>query len=356
MTLLSSAIILVMGVCLLVVSVPRGQELRNYRISRRFLAGAYIILAAVGLWEVLGGIESGGGLPVMAFTLIAASFQALLFTFSIITLVNVRCITARKVWANIVPISLLSGVLLAVLFTAPHLFRPLFYTMLGFYCLQLACYIVMFVREYGGYRRRFDNFFSGDEYRRLTWIRNSFYMAVGVGIVSIASLFVSTGIYIIFTAAYTVFYIYFAVKYINYVNQFHRFTPVLVKPADGISGSNGISEEYIRQAVGGWIGSKKFLDPAISLESLARELNTNPTYLSRHINTAYGQNFRSWINSLRIVEAQKIIIENTGLSLAEIGQMVGIPSTSTFYRQFATVTGMAPTEYRRKFGCGSKAE
>lgn len=48
----------------------------------------------------------------------------------------------------------------------------------------------------------------------------------------------------------------------------------------------------------------------------------------------------------------KEITEDGGLPLAEIGQSIGIPSTSTFYRQFAAVTGMAPTEYRRKFGNG----
>ena len=86
-TLLSAVIILVMGFCLLVVSVPQDAELRNYRISRRFLAVAYIVLSSVGFWETFG--ESGAGEDrsvVMACTLIAASFQALLFTFSITTL------------------------------------------------------------------------------------------------------------------------------------------------------------------------------------------------------------------------------------------------------------------------------
>lgn len=87
-TLLTSLIVLVMGVCLLVVSVPREPELRNYRIARRFLAGAYIILGGFGQWEVIGNLEPADRLPVMAFTVIAASFQALLFTFSIITLIN----------------------------------------------------------------------------------------------------------------------------------------------------------------------------------------------------------------------------------------------------------------------------
>jgi len=354
-TLLSAVVILIIGICLLVVAVPHEAELKNYRIAQRFLAGAYIVLSAVGLWEVLGGVESDGRLPVMAFTLIAASAQALLFTFCSITLINLPYMTAQRVWSNVIPILVISGVLLAVLFAAPACFYPVFYAALALYCLQLVYYIALFVREYRRYRRRLDNFFSGDEYRRMIWVRNAFCMSACVGVMAIVSLFVSTQVYIAFTVAYTVFYIYFSVKYINYLTLFHRIAPAVVPPQNGTSGGNGISEEYIRQSVGGWIGLKKFLDPDISLESLAKELNTNPTYLSRHINTAYGQNFRSWINSLRIAEAQRLIAEESGLPLAEVGQRVGIPSTSTFYRQFAAVTGMAPTEYRKKYGRAPKA-
>ena len=353
-TLLSAVVILIIGICLLVVAVPRDAQLRNYRIARRFLAGAYIILSAVGLWEVLGGIESADRSPLMAFTLIAASFQSLLFTFSIITLINLRYMTARRVWSNVIPISAVSAILLAVLFAAPEYFYPVFYTALTLYCLQLIYYIALFAREYRGYRRRLDNFFSGNEYRRMIWVRNAFCMAACVGIMAIVSLFVNTQVYIAFTVAYTIFYVYFSVKYINYLTLFHRIAPVVVPAQNGPSNGNGISEEHIRQAVGGRIERKTLIHSDISLESLAKELNTNPTYLSRHINTVYGQNFRSWINSLRVAEAQRLITEESNLSVAEIGQRVGIPSTSTFYRQFASVTGMAPTEYRKNFGEGRK--
>ena len=43
-TLLSAVVILIIGICLLVVAVQREAELKNYRIARRFLAGAYVVL------------------------------------------------------------------------------------------------------------------------------------------------------------------------------------------------------------------------------------------------------------------------------------------------------------------------
>lgn len=355
-SLLSTVIILVMGICLLLVSVLKEPQLRNYRVARRFLGGAYIILSAVGLWEVFGEIDSDGEALVRAFTVIAASFQSMLFTFSIITLINIQYMTALRVWSNLIPISLASGILLAVLFAAPEHFYTVFYMALTLYCLQLAYYILLFTKEYRRYKYKFDNLFSDNEYRRALWIRRSFYMAAGIGVAAIASLFVSTQVYINFMAAYTIFYIYFAVKFISYVSIFHRIAPVVAAPCNETANGKEIPAQYVHTAVGQWVGNKGFLSQDISLESLAQELNTNPSYLSRYINKEYGQNFRSWINSLRIAEAQRLIAGNTGLSLAEIGENVGIPSSSTFYRQFAAVTGMTPAEYYKAFGGCAKTK
>lgn len=252
--------------------------------------------------------------------------------------------------------SFVSGILLVVLFAAPEYFYPVFYTAVALYCLQIVYYVALFTKEYRRYRNRFDNYFAGDEYRRLRWIRDSFWMATGVGIAAGASLFVNPQLYIVFTVGYTVFYVYFAIKFIGYITLFHRIAPVVTE-SDGHSEQTGKeSGNKLRVLVEQWLENKSYLSADISLESLAQRLDTNPAYLSRHINTQYGQNFRSWVNSLRIAEAQRIITESDGLSLPEIGEKVGIPSISTFYRQFAAVTGIAPVEYRKKFGNGSQTE
>lgn len=349
-TLLSAAIILVMGICLLVLFVPRDAELKNYRISRRLLAGAYMVLSSVGLWEVFGETDTGHRPMLMVFTLLTASYQALLFTLSTITLINIQYMTARRVWlGNVLPITSLGVVLFAILGLLPErLFYTLFYVMLGLYCLQLIYYVTVFIREYDRYLRRFDNFFSSDEYRRLRWIRNAFFMAACVGVAAVSSLFVSTLVYTIFTAAYTIFYLYFAVKYINYLTIFHRIAPVIVEHIPITPGGKEATEEFISTALNGWIEHKEFLRQDITLETLANSLATNQTYLSRYINSHYGQNFRSWINSLRIGESMRLLESDTELSLDEIAEQIGIPSRSTFFRQFTSVAGVTPAEYRRK--------
>lgn len=228
-------------------------------------------------------------------------------------------------------------------------FYAAFYVMTGLYCLQLVYYILLFRSEYQKYRWRFDNFFSGDEYRWLIWIRNAFYMAACMGVIAVASLFVNIALYTVFTAVYTLFYIYFAVKFINYVTIFHRIAPVVNASEETIS-RNYSENQNISAAIECWMNKKGFIQQDISLESLSTELNTNQTYLSRYVSSEYGQNFKTWINSLRIAEAQRLLAEQGEIPFARIAEKSGMKSSSTFYRNFVAVTGMTPADYRKSFG------
>ena len=99
-------------------------------------------------------------------------------------------------------------------------------------------------------------------------------------------------------------------------------------------------------------GAKGYVRPGLSLESLAREVGCNRSYLSRYVNSELGLNFKSWIRALRIAESQRLLLEHPGASALEVGEMVGIHGRSTFFAQFSEVTGMSPGEYRRRYAGG----
>lgn len=165
---------------------------------------------------------------------------------------------------------------------------------------------------------------------------------------AILSLVVLKRTYMAFVTAYTFFFVYFALKFINYPKFFNFDASETTESPNNSSDKREPSKDSLHDAVEKWVASGKFVDPTISLKSLSAELNTNSAYLSRHINTKHGQNFRSWINALRINEAKKLIDSNPHMPLVEIGEKVGISSSTTFYRHFVIVTGMTPAEYRRK--------
>ena len=92
---------------------------------------------------------------------------------------------------------------------------------------------------------------------------------------------------------------------------------------------------------------KIFLNNKLTIEDVAKKLNTNRTYLSQIINEKTDTNFNNFINKYRIKEAQLRLLddENKSYSIEGIAQTVGFSSKSTFNGAFKKYTGLTPSEY-----------
>lgn len=166
--------------------------------------------------------------------------------------------------------------------------------------------------------------------RRLRWVAVSFLMTALIGLTAAAWLVSGLGMPYLFafTGVYMVFYTFFGMKYINYPAEFGRIAPVI---ADDVPEPLAAGEN-IRTALDEWIAAKGYVRPGLSLESLAREVGCNRSYLSRYVNSELGLNFKLWIRALRIAESQRLLLEHPGASALEVGEMVGIHGRSTFSR------------------------
>ncbi|MBB4623635.1 helix-turn-helix domain-containing protein [Parabacteroides faecis] len=91
---------------------------------------------------------------------------------------------------------------------------------------------------------------------------------------------------------------------------------------------------------------KLYLDKEISLDSLAKILDTNRTYLSSCINTCSGKNFNQWINDFRIDYLLERI--HSGQKLSVLAEKAGFVSTDSFYRNFKRKTNLTPNEYLKQ--------
>lgn len=97
--------------------------------------------------------------------------------------------------------------------------------------------------------------------------------------------------------------------------------------------------------------NKPYLDPSLTLNTLAAQLNLNPKLLSQIINTGTKYSFYEYINRQRI-EAVKNILrqpDNKTLKLEGVAYDSGIKSSSTFNRLFKKYVNMTPREYRAKY-------
>ncbi|MCF6349781.1 MAG: helix-turn-helix domain-containing protein [Flavobacteriaceae bacterium] len=102
-----------------------------------------------------------------------------------------------------------------------------------------------------------------------------------------------------------------------------------------------IEKELIKQNL--------FLDPYLSLDSLAKKINTNTNNLSKLINNYSTYNFTDYINNFRVSYAKKLLTnkEYSTYTIIAIGLESGFNSKSTFYSAFKKFTNTTPTQFRK---------
>lgn len=99
-----------------------------------------------------------------------------------------------------------------------------------------------------------------------------------------------------------------------------------------------------------WVFDKELYKQSnLTIERLAKKLNTNRTYLSEAINSHYQMNYSTWINQVRIEAARKMLAANdyNHYSIEGIAQVVGYTSISSFNSSFKRITGLTPSQFRK---------
>ncbi len=95
-----------------------------------------------------------------------------------------------------------------------------------------------------------------------------------------------------------------------------------------------------------------FLEPNLSLRSLAEQLEIHPNKLSWLLNERIGKNFNEFINHYRIEYFKQLALnpENSHISLLGLAYESGFNSKTVFNTYFKKDMGMTPKEYLKKNG------
>lgn len=97
------------------------------------------------------------------------------------------------------------------------------------------------------------------------------------------------------------------------------------------------------------VDQKMFLDSMLTLDKLAEEMKLSKSHLSRIINNELGIGFPDYLNSLRVEEAKRHLLnpEFANYTLVAIGLEAGFNSKTTFNSAFKKNTSFTPSEYRK---------
>lgn len=93
-----------------------------------------------------------------------------------------------------------------------------------------------------------------------------------------------------------------------------------------------------------------FCDPDFTINTLAEEIGSNSTYVSKVINKTFGMNFRSFLSEHRIKESMIRMSDEAGYAhytINAIAESVGFRSQSAFIAAFTRFTGMKPSTYQQ---------
>ena len=95
-----------------------------------------------------------------------------------------------------------------------------------------------------------------------------------------------------------------------------------------------------------WIKAKGWAED-LSQEEVARMMKLSSEKLGHYFRSRTGMSFLRWRRKLRIEEASRLLLEDTTMPTALVGEAVGISDKSNFRRQFKEITGYTPAEWRR---------
>lgn len=95
---------------------------------------------------------------------------------------------------------------------------------------------------------------------------------------------------------------------------------------------------------------KPFLNPQLTLRSLANQINIHPNQLSWLLNEHLKQNYNEYINQYRVEEFKKLAVDssNKHISLIGLAYESGFNSKTVFNTTFKKIVGMTPKEYQTK--------
>lgn len=104
------------------------------------------------------------------------------------------------------------------------------------------------------------------------------------------------------------------------------------------------SEEEKRQEIIAYIEAH-YLDPDLSLQVLTERFRVTNRYISTLCNTAFGKNYLQYVQEKRIYYARNLL-DAGGMTIEEVAQKSGYSSVLTFRRNFRSILGMNPSDYR----------
>ena len=223
-------------------------------------------------------------------------------------------------------------------------------------------YIPLALLKLYKYKKSLKESYSNIEKINLNWL---VYLILGISIIwFVVYLIQDDRVIFGLASVYLIWLAYFGTKQVNIFNNNHYLNEIKsnsnvvdevlnfieTKPSEKSITEKKINPELnvVAEKINVAINiDKLFLNPELTLNDLAEQINETSTLVSNAINQVNGKNFYDLINEKRITEflSQVNLPENKNYTLLSIAYDCGFNSKSSFNRNFKKITGKTPKEY-----------
>lgn len=371
----SAFMVAMLGGMLATTTIHQEEGLEKLRKARNIIVPSYFVLALLSVLCCFTGYDSRIE-PVS--TLFVASYQALLFTMSMMVFIRPAEVRWKMVGRQAGGITVVGVILFGGMMFTDY-FSGFFYVSLAAYIVQLLFYTWKFMQAYRKTVQEVEDYYDDEEESRLTWVKAGFYSALVIGIMAIVIMF-RPGLYMLFVPLYVTFYGFMVMWFINYYHKMKFAFPVIAVPQDSADASNCICtvtavvpetffeetgnatiasdageeatafemKRLLKERLQRYIDEKEYCQKDVPSSIVIDSFGINQSFFRQYMKDHYRMDFRLWRKELRLREAARLFTEHPEYSIDKICEMVGYNDSGNFNRDFKKMTGMTPRCYSNR--------
>lgn len=224
----------------------------------------------------------------------------------------------------------------------------------GIFIVQVFVYLGLVLRTLSNYQKKYKDSASGTHIYHLEWLQR-LVLVFGLFIILnaiVSSLLVLGKIFLFPGVVITMFVLSLVTHIVGYhaIRHPQRLFPELSTSTPKYAKSSLREKERkkrLQELLKYMEQEKPFLNPELSLNTLAEELALPADHISQTINAELNLNFYDFVNQYRVKEAQERLIDpnNEAFSILGIALDAGFNSKTSFNRVFKKQVGMTPSDY-----------
>ncbi len=349
----------VLGSITLFTAPPKGRVYTNYITARRifgvmlFMVGAYI--GSLGIFDYRSDNLILAVSANVSIYFIAANLSAMMFHI----LLNVNA--SAKEWVSKIATRCSVVIILLALNYLIIPYQIQIYIVALFVLLliaEVARVTIQFLKSYRRAQNNADEYYSESITPFVKWMKYSIYILIFVGFVGCTHAYYLPIVNTIYGIISIALLTYILISFHNYMMTLNEMYHAFDDNSAAETGVKGNATENqaiaptekvqpLHDPIQNWIEQRGFITAGITIESLARELNSNRTYVSAYIHNQYNTTYRDWISTLRIDYAKELLENNSSLFVWQVAEMVGY-NRSSFTKAFIKENGVSPQTWREQ--------